>query len=263
MTSPEDELAALRERAYGPGADIHDDPDALARLYALEAEAKPVVADAQPVVADVQSDVADAQPGAAVTASAPADAPAEPAEPKTAPPHAARPIPRGWLIAWAASIALVGVITGAIVFSVASIRPVSPVTGAVQVATLDEPTTDESIDWLPQWFGSRSRAIAFEYLGLVAVRVPQGFYDDDQPCLMVGDITNFTRDGDSISYEGRTYTGCGAGPFPATVQFVVDDQSPAELRAHYPDGTALSFVLDGDVVGVFMAAPSSPTPRPA
>ena len=80
---------------------------------------------------------------------------------------------------------------------------------------------------------------------------------------MVGDITNFTRDGDSISYEGRTYTGCGAGPFRAAVQFVVDDQSPAELRAHYPDGTALSFVLDGDVVGVFMAAPSSPTPRPA
>lgn len=259
MTSPEDELAALRERAYGPGADILDDPDALARLHELEAEAKPVVADTD---TDAAAN-AHAEPDASATASAPADAPAEPAEPKTAPPHAARPIPRGWLIAWAASIALVGVITGAIVFSVASIRPVSPVTGAVQVATLDEPTTDESIDWLPQWFGSRSRAIAFEYLGLVAVRVPQGFYDDDQPCLMVGDITNFTRDGDSISYEGRTYTGCGAGPFPATVQFVVDDQSPAELRAHYPDGTALSFVLDGDVVGVFMAAPSSPTPRPA
>ena len=45
MTSPEDELAALLERAYGPGADILDDPDALARLHELEAEAKPVVAD--------------------------------------------------------------------------------------------------------------------------------------------------------------------------------------------------------------------------
>ena len=47
MTSPEDELATLRERAYGPGADILDDPDALARLHELEAEAKPVVADTQ------------------------------------------------------------------------------------------------------------------------------------------------------------------------------------------------------------------------
>lgn len=258
MTSPEDELATLRERAYGPGADILDDPDALARLHELEAEAKPVVADTD---TDAAAN-AHAEPDASATASAPDVATDAPVEPTTAPRHAARQIPRAWLIAWAASIALVGIITGAIVFSLASIRPVSPVTGAVQVATLDEPVAPESVDWLSLWTRSGQKASAFEFFGLVAVHFPEGVYAD-QSCLMVGDITNFTRDGDSISYEGRTYTGCGAGPFPATVQFVVDDQSPAELRAHYPDGTALSFVLDGDVVGVFMAAPSSPTPRPA
>ena len=258
MTSPEDELAALRERAYGPGADIHDDPDALARLHELEAEAKPVVADTD---TDAAAN-AHVEPGASATASAPEAATDASGEPMTAPARAARPIPRAWLIVWAASIALVGVITGAIVFSLASIRPVSPVTGAVQVATLDEPVAPESVDWLSLWTRSGQKASAFEFFGLVAVHFPEGVYAD-QSCLMVGDITNFTRDGDSISYEGRTYTGCGAGPFPATVQFVVDDQSPAELRAHYPDGTALSFVLDSDVVGVFMAAPSSPTPRPA
>lgn len=35
------ELAALRRRAYGPDADIHDDPDALARLVELERLARP------------------------------------------------------------------------------------------------------------------------------------------------------------------------------------------------------------------------------
>jgi hypothetical protein len=34
--SLDDELAALRARTYGPDADIHDDPDALARLHELE-----------------------------------------------------------------------------------------------------------------------------------------------------------------------------------------------------------------------------------
>ena len=37
-TAPDEqrELEALRRRAYGPDADIFDDPDALARLTALE-----------------------------------------------------------------------------------------------------------------------------------------------------------------------------------------------------------------------------------
>ena len=34
--SSQDELRALRERAYGPDADIHDDPVALARLQELQ-----------------------------------------------------------------------------------------------------------------------------------------------------------------------------------------------------------------------------------
>ena len=35
---PDDELRALRERAYGRHADIHDDPAAMARLRELEDE---------------------------------------------------------------------------------------------------------------------------------------------------------------------------------------------------------------------------------
>ena len=40
MTSPHDELAALRARAYGPAADIDGDPEALARLRDLEIAAR-------------------------------------------------------------------------------------------------------------------------------------------------------------------------------------------------------------------------------
>jgi hypothetical protein len=42
VSAVDDELAALRSRAYGPDADIWSDDDALARLKDLEAAAREV-----------------------------------------------------------------------------------------------------------------------------------------------------------------------------------------------------------------------------
>ena len=167
MTAPahdpiSEELRALRARAYGPDADIAGDADAIARLRALEVAARPA-GEPRPV-ADEARDVAPAPPSAAEpTVPAPAEEvfPARPAP---------RLIPRAWLITWAASVAVVAVVTGAIVFSLASIRPVSPPTGATQVASLDDPAAPDRVSWLPQWFGPGAGAVAFEYLGLVVVR---------------------------------------------------------------------------------------------
>ena len=77
---PQDELRALRARAYGPDADIQDDPVAMARLHELEAAARaaaPVVVpattpsawtDDEP--ADAEADVEPDRPAAARSASA-------------------------------------------------------------------------------------------------------------------------------------------------------------------------------------------------
>jgi hypothetical protein len=56
MLSVEDaaELAALRRRAFAPGADIHDDPAALARLAELESAALPAPV-AEPVPAEARA----------------------------------------------------------------------------------------------------------------------------------------------------------------------------------------------------------------
>lgn len=78
---PLDELRALRERAYGRDADIQDDPDALARLRELEAQASAAmpsaaVGSATPAATDgvtpgaVAGDVAGRLPSADVTADA-------------------------------------------------------------------------------------------------------------------------------------------------------------------------------------------------
>jgi hypothetical protein len=78
---PLDELRALRERAYGRDADIQDDPDALARLRELEAQASAAmpsaaVGSATPAATDgvtpgaVAGDVAGRPPSADVTTDA-------------------------------------------------------------------------------------------------------------------------------------------------------------------------------------------------
>ena len=57
--------------------------------------------------------------------------------------------------------------------------------------------------------------------------------------------------------------GCAAGPFPATASREVELDSPGELRADFPVGTALQFVWDGTAVAVFAADPPAPTSAPA
>ncbi|MEZ3161506.1 hypothetical protein AB1K54_13330 [Microbacterium sp. BWT-B31] len=87
--SPESEreLAALRRRAYGPGADIHDDADALARLQALESLTRPAPRDA--VATPARTEPAAVPEPAAAPEPAPALASAPAAE--SAPAHTPAP----------------------------------------------------------------------------------------------------------------------------------------------------------------------------
>lgn len=256
------ELAALRARAYGPRADIDGDPVAIARLRELETAARIAAEPTQSVreaaPSEDDSDTADDAADAAADDTA-ANAGADDVDALrllvadstgVAGPRAPRPVRVGWVIAWAASVLVVALTVGGMVFALASIRPVSPVTGATQVASLDDPVPTDDTVWVQRWFGGASgEIVAFDYLGLVVIQTPSLYYSTGQECLVVAPRDGFNEENDS--FEGAMYTGCRAGSFPAAVQFVVNESAPQEVRDLFADGTGLSFVLDGDVVGVF------------
>lgn len=262
-----EEFATLRRRAYGPDADIDDDPAALARLreleqrqdrgFAAEQSARMAEAErlAEPPVPRPESAVPETPAPAGDAAAAGV------AEPHGAGQHyrsspTPPPIGRALLIGWAASIVVVAIVVGALVFTLASLRPVSPVTGARQVASLDQPTADvptgESLSIL------RQATAVYRYHGLIIGLFDDGVLDVTQACILVG------SDSPSSGDEGIRFTmGCAAGPFPAIASREVDLDSPGELRAAFPVGTALQFVWDGTAVAVFAADPSTPTSAPA
>lgn len=253
------ELAALRARAYGPRADIDADPDALARLRELEEAQR--AASREAVRAP---DVGDAP-------AAPGSPPGEPtlaelvAATAITPPDGGRAAytPRRvtvtWITAWAASLLLVAVAVGAIVFGLASIRPVSTATGATQIETLDDPV--ERPEWLDAWMGDRTEYTAvYSFAGMLVAKVPAGIFTTGTDCIMAlrADAYNETDQ----SFRGEIHSACRAGVFPASVQFVVDDTFPQEMRDRFGDGTALQFVADGDLIGVFVDESGEPTPSP-
>lgn len=249
MTEHTDELRALRERAYGPAADI--DPASLRRLHELEGLDRRETPASSP--SGAAAPAADAPGGAldepAASAARDAIAPGDETAPATEDvadePHAragdadaARP-PRRMPLLWAGSL-VVAAVLGAI--SATGIQ--SLVTGRVAVLGLDETSP-----W-PQLFGSSrpegGRMFdAFE--GLDVLVVPQQFGDasDGTECLYVS--------GSAGSQVSVSTAGCAVAPFAAIASLRVTAASPESLRARFPDGTALEFRLDGSRVLVSSA----------
>lgn len=270
------ELRALRARAYGRHVGAPLEPNESERLAELEralrAESGATAAPEAPGRPPVP-----AMPAALAAVGAPVAAPVDratraeavanaeqavtdAAEP--APRRMPRRVPVGWMVAWAASLLIVALAVGGTVFGLASIRPVSPATGAVQITTLDTPG-DPSL--VSGWIGDDvDGVVAYEYAGLVVARLPSSTFGalPGAECFLVGTADGFSeQDGDQV-YSGISYYGCSAGAFPATVQFVVDDQVPDALREQFPDGTGLQFVLRDGAIGVFVSPASSPSPAP-
>lgn len=252
-----DELAVLRRRAYGPDADIAADPAARSRLAELEKlanqrlHAAESVAEPAPDVAATEDTAAaeDPAPGAggAVASESPstADAAREPAHP------APRPLARRWLILWAASVAVVAVLVGAAVAALSPLRPITLAADATHVATVTEKIPADDAPWTQEWFGDDPDLQSYRAYGLaiVASRHPLYRAAGSDVCLTVFGIEQYNAA--DRSFSGALYGGCAAGAFPATVQFVVDDTSPAALREAFPEGTALQFVLTPRGVDVF------------
>ncbi len=261
-----DELRALRARAYGPDADIHADPAALARLQELEAQnrsafalseeagtdaASPAAAavdDSAAPVDDVAAD--DPAPAPATAAGDPPDSPPAPEDgilsPDAATEHPAtsRPWWRRRRALWAGSLVV------ALVLGVVLTLSVQGITSG-RVATLG---IDRNAEWPTDTFGERPPdAMQFEeFHGLSVFSLGQAFGGGlDQVCISVQSTPNGS--------DGVGAWGCGTVDFPAAAAFTVPGNSPQELRDAFPVGTSLKFVLDGDQVHVYAKRPSAVT----
>jgi hypothetical protein len=268
-----DELRALRARAYGPDADIHADPAALARLQELEAQNRSAAAPATeeptplplseeagtdaagPTTAPVDDVAADDPVPAPATADGDApDAPPAPEDGILAPdaatehPAATRPWWRRRRALWAGSLVL------AVLLGVGLTLAVEAMTSG-KVATLG---VDHDAEWPTDTFGERPPdALLFdEFHGLSVLSVGQAFGGSgDQLCISVQSVP-----------AGSTSVGawgCGTVDFPAAAAFSVPGNAPQELRDAFPVGTSLKFVLDGDQVHVYAKGPGVRASQPS
>ena len=219
------ELRALQERAYGRGADIHMDPEALRRLRELEHRGGDLLDPATP------GDTADAVE------------PATSAHPRPAPAATPTPRRRLRLAAVAVLAALLGGalgVTGTLLASRWAGK--SAPTHAEQVARL-RPDTAYS---LPQSVingtgGDKVRAFA-DFHGMRTLVTETGGTTDPQWCIAVYPDSQLASTSAPSDTEGSS--GCSAGAFPATAQFPITRDSPSPLRAAFRTDTALQFVYD-------------------
>lgn len=266
-----DELRMLRERAYGPSADIHDDPQALARLHELEAaealaaRAGAETANAQDAAAPASADpiAPEVESGADAGSASDADpAPGAGATPDEAREHAADGAPRAparaglsrrvrWL--WAGSV-VAALIAGA------AVTLAAPSLGSGRVAVLAE--ADES-EWPAEMFGeAQEGSRIFEpFHGMRALVVPNAWGNPDAGVSCIFVAVEREADPDLPASEILT-TGCGDAVFPPTASFTVTELSPLQLRERFPPGTALRVVLEGDEVHVFERASFAPAATP-
>lgn len=255
-----DELRMLRSRAYGPAADIHSDPQALARLAELEdahravasapkrsAEAFPPPPPPPPPLPAGPDPALAAGPDPALAAPEPAPAEAEPADARG---RRRRP---AWAPRWTATLWPVSVIA-ALAFGAATTSAAMPlVSREGDTAQVDTLSVDPDFEWPEAFFGTTDDGTAGyqEFFGLTAMTTTGGQWGPDgtDACILLMATDGLESDG--TSFSGQIYNGCGAGAFPATVVLTVDGTMPEALQSRFPVGTPLQFVFDGERVGVF------------
>ncbi|MFF2487324.1 hypothetical protein ACFVSU_13050 [Microbacterium sp. NPDC058062] len=261
-----DELRTLRARAYGPSADIEQDPAALQRLRELEASRDAPDAEAPDEPSVLQAHVGPTPVEAPVLP--PADDGAElfaigessetesdaPASTRRRKPR--RPSSQSVAL-WALSVLGAAALAAGLTYSLTSAPPVEASSGATQVDTLEP---DPFIEVPAGWFGAGPSSMAFEYYGLTLFESTGGYTGMGTDCFAVvatEQMPELDADTNSWSLSGIMYNGCRAGAFPATVQFVIDSNAPQQLRDRFPAGSALQFVFDGSRIGVFLAPSES------
>ena len=231
------ELRALRDRAYGPNADIEQDSAALARLRELEHTGR--WGSAGPgAMQDIEGSTPHVQgirPAKVAPQVVSEPAPTNPGAPFERDQERWSLRLRRWM--WIGSVVL-AVVLGALL-TVLGDGWLSRSGDAQQVGTLRE--VDDLV-W-PETLGTAtSDARGYtEFHGLTVITSDQQWAGiGTDTCMLVmksADVTLTTPTGGSLHW------GCGTTDFPATVQFEVTTSMPAELIEQFPVGTALQFVL--------------------
>jgi hypothetical protein len=296
--SATDELRRLRARAYGPDADIEDDPVALRRLHELEQQARPdassTAASDTETYADVTGTAATADPagdGRPVGAPAPVDALDAVAEDGAS----ARPVRAGSLADQDSFAAPDG-------------EPDSETASSLEPGDSEIGRADDDDALIPgavrtPWW---RRAPALWIASVVAAAVVASAVTPAVMPLTGGRVavlqvdpdaerpaSVFSSTGDQVVFEefyGMTAAvapqywnrnevldclfvqrtagdaqpstgGCAGDGFPPTAALVVTSSFPRELRERFPDGTALQFQVRGSELHVYASEPLvEPTP---
>jgi hypothetical protein len=248
------ELAALRRRAYGPDADIQNDPEALRRLNELEdlARRSTVIHDDRPVdVPDQDDDPADAEE---LIAAASPDGPAAP-EARAAAPAPSSSKRGGWIRrvpiwAIAAVCLVVGLVAGAAAMSI-SAR--SQGDAPDQILTSVGDSTDLSVSWissLTSWGVAPSSVVQYQPFDTLDLWV--GETSLDAKCLLV-------------SHMGRIFTAaCAEKGLSPVLDLTIDPSLPVHWDHPLPTGTVVRFIARDDGVDVWVREPvasqSAPSP---
>jgi len=247
-----DELAALRARAYGPDADIHDDSGAIARLRRLEDEVR--VKDLIEVPPPTAAPTVPAPRAVDPTASAPG---AEEGLRRPEPEAAPAPAPPTPLRRRASARQLAGACAIAALAAAAVTVPITLWAAALP----DQPYAIlHPIDAPPNtvFFSPESEAQRYEdFLGM---RISTGALDYQQGrCILI----ELQPEEDSEFDSGATRGACSAPGFEAVADVSAAESSLSETaRAALGDITAIRFAVVGDEVHVFVAREPVPTPTP-
>lgn len=251
------ELDRLRVRAYGPDADLADDPAAWARLRELEDIERRRHGEAAAVL------VAEGEEVRSLDADADADADADGTDARdgtrVAERGSRRPdVRRGrtlWL--WAGSLAAVAALASAASIAAVTVVPVVRSAGVAQVDSLvpDPSVGTDSLSTLGLEPSQLTGYADFHGLTPFAGSTQVDSSGTRSDCLVLVDTSELAATEEDESFRsGFRYGGCGAGVFPATVEFVVTPELPEAFRQRFPVGSSVQFVRDGDRVGVFSDA---------
>lgn len=237
----DEELRALRKRAYGPDADIHLDPRAVARLRELEGFGRPEV----PVPEEVD------EPAAHAEVDAHAGQEKEPPRPvlsylRAALTRLGRIRRSTALIALGAAALAALLIVALVLVERVQLDPLQ--VGAVQAARLSaDPSFEPPAIFTPA--NGEPRVQVFEeFYGLRPVVSNRGLFGgggDSVQCLTMFSSADLDRAA-ANSFAGFAMTGCQAGSFPPMTQFRVDAEGvPGQLVGAYSETTGVQFVYDG------------------
>jgi len=246
-----DELETLRRRAYGPGADIHEDVAALERLRALEQRDRPE----PPSVAQepARPDVAFPFPFAEVVVDK---------EPEPEHELRGRVAARAVLSVLGRAAARLAHVRRSTCFAIAGLAAVASLiattllvvervqpdplqTGAEQLARLSPDAGYPTLDFFTS---SSTGARTFQaFHGVRVVVFASDMFGSASGGTCMGAYSERDAQSNDNGFSGQLLWGCAVGSFPAHTQFRSDLTGfPGELKSAFPGPTAIQMVYDSE-----------------